>query len=64
MTTYIIIEIDNGFTVAEVPDDSTPEEVAKDTGGILIDAGPYHTYQQAEDVLLTLPNPYERDETS
>lgn len=62
MTTYIIIEVEDGFTVASVPEGSTAEEVAKDADGTLIDSGPYPTYQAAEDVLLTLPNPYEQDD--
>ena len=64
MAFYIIIETDEGLAVAGVPENSTPEAVAKDAGGVLIDEGPYDTFEKAHDVLMTLPNPYEADRPS
>ena len=64
MEFYIIIETDDGMTVAGVPENSTPEAVARDAGGVLIDSGPYDTFEKAHDVLMTLPNPYEADRSS
>ncbi len=59
MIGFIIIEVDDGFTIAEVPEGSTPESIATQFGGVLVEGGPYKSFAEASDVLATLPNPYE-----
>jgi hypothetical protein len=54
MNTFVIIELDDGLTIAEIKPHETPEEVALKQGGTLIDAGPYHTYEDALDALADL----------
>lgn len=55
---YILIELDDGFSIAAVPGDQSAEEVARDAGGEVHDEGPYPTYQSAQEALGALPNPY------
>jgi hypothetical protein len=62
MSHYIIVELDRGFTVVKVPEGETPEMAARDVGGILVDAGPYDSFEKAQDALATLPNPYQVEE--
>ena len=59
MNYFVIVETSDGFTIGSVGNGQTPESVAKELGGVLIDPGPYDSFQQAQDVVLTLENPYE-----
>jgi hypothetical protein len=54
MLPYQIIETDEGLAAVETPTDATPEEVAVTHGGILIDPGPYKTFDEAYDAILAL----------
>jgi hypothetical protein len=54
MLQYELIETDEGLTVAEITPNLTPEEVARRRGGLLIDPGPYDTYEDAYDALMAL----------
>tara|TARA_R110002049_G_scaffold288423_1_gene470958 strand:+ start:143615 stop:143809 length:195 start_codon:yes stop_codon:yes gene_type:complete len=60
MPYFIIIETTDGFEVACVPEGKTASQIARDRGAILIDAGPYRTFQAAHEVLMTMPNPYQQ----
>jgi hypothetical protein len=60
MISFAIIELDDGLTVVEVPRGQNPENVAASLGGILVDPGPYSSYEEACDVLDDLQ--YEDDE--
>lgn len=51
---YEIIETEEGLTVAEVQPGIMPEEVATLQGGILIDPGPYKSFEDAYDAILAL----------
>lgn len=51
---YCIIETENGWTIAEVPVDRTAEEVAEESGAAIIDPGPYDSYEEASDALVSL----------
>jgi hypothetical protein len=51
MNSFAIVEIDRGFTVVEVPAGQSPEDVAISEGGILVDPGPYDSYEEAIDAL-------------
>ena len=49
-----IIEVDDGLTIAEVQPGQSPEAAAASERGMLIDPGPYSTYEEANDVLCEL----------
>jgi hypothetical protein len=54
MRQYAIIETDEGMTVTEVRPELPAEDVAAQHGGVVIDAGPFDSYQDAYDALLAL----------
>jgi hypothetical protein len=56
MLGYAIIETDDGLTVAEVPELSSPEETAARHGALLVDPGPYDSYQDALDAMMLIPD--------
>jgi hypothetical protein len=62
MALYEIIETDGGFTVAERDPNVPPEVVAEQRGGILVDAGPYNTFDEAYDAILALQSEEEEED--
>lgn len=54
MVSYAIIELDDGLSIATVQPDQSPEAVATKEHGVLVDAGPYATYEEAYDALCEL----------
>jgi hypothetical protein len=54
MRSYVVVETDNGLTVTEVADRSTPEAEAERCGGVLVDTTPYATFEDAYDALLII----------
>jgi len=52
---YAIIETNNGLTVVELSTGVTPEQAAIKVGGVVIDEGPYTSFEEAYDALMTLP---------
>ena len=62
MSQFVILELDDGYIIAGVPDGKTPETVAVESGAVLVDGGPYVSFEEAQDAMLSMPNPYERDE--
>ncbi len=62
MLSYEIVETDEGLAVAEVPTGTTAEEVALARGGILIDPGPYKSFEEAYDAMLALQEDEDEDE--
>ncbi len=54
MTQYELIETDEGVAVAEIATGVTPEEAASRRGGLLIDPGPYDTYEDAYEAMIAL----------
>ena len=54
MVSFAIIELENGLAVATVQPGQTPEEAATREKGILVDPGPYATYEEACDALCEL----------
>ncbi len=54
MALYQIIETDDGLTVAEVQAEAVPEEGAVVQRGVVVDPGPYKTYEDAYDAVLAL----------
>lgn len=54
MVTYAIVELDDGLTVTTVQPGQAPEEAAVASCGVLVDPGPYATYEEACDALAAL----------
>lgn len=54
MVSFAIIEVDDGLTIAAMESDETPEDVAARSRGVVVDAGPYATYEEAADALAEL----------
>ncbi|MCC6123458.1 MAG: hypothetical protein IT426_00700 [Pirellulales bacterium] len=54
MLQYELIETYEGLTVAEIIPGLAPEEAASRRQGLLIDPGPYDTYEDAYDALMAL----------
>jgi hypothetical protein len=61
MVSFAIIEVADGLTIVEVQPGQRPEEVATSHGGVLVDAGPYDTWEEANDALLNLEGEDEED---
>ncbi len=51
MVSFAVIEIDDGLTIVEVMPGQSPEDAALCEGGVLIDPGPYHSYEAASDAM-------------
>jgi hypothetical protein len=51
---YIIIETEDGLAIESLQAGMTADEVAARHGAILVDEGPYHSYEDADDALLAL----------
>ncbi|MCR4415775.1 MAG: hypothetical protein NUV77_25455 [Thermoguttaceae bacterium] len=62
MTLYQIIETDAGLTVSELQPNTLPEVAAERAGGVVVDPGPYSTYEDAYDAMLALAVEEEEDE--
>ncbi len=54
MVSFAIVELDDGLTVVPVQADQTPEDAATANAGILVDEGPYATYEDACEALYAL----------
>ena len=64
MPQFAIIETEEGLTVAEVPQDASPEETAASHEAFLVDGGPYDSYQDAYDAMMLLPGEDDEEETA
>jgi len=51
MVDFAIIELEDGLTVVELESGQDPEAAAAKSGGVLIDPGPYPSYEEALDAL-------------
>jgi len=54
MVLYEIVETDAGWMVAELEPGKLPEDAALRHGGVVVDPGPYKTYEEAYDAVLAL----------
>lgn len=54
MLSYAVIEVDDGLTVVEVDENSTPEQEAERYGGVLVEPTCYSTYEDAYDAMLII----------
>lgn len=63
MPDFIVIEVEDGLTIAEVKPGQSPEEAAESHGGVIVDAGPFHNMEDATDALdqLAADDEEERD---
>jgi hypothetical protein len=61
MIDFAIIELEDGLTVAELQPGQSPEDAAASQGGILIDPGPFPTYEDACDALTALQDDDEEE---
>ncbi len=51
---FYIAEVDDGYTIIEVPDDADPADVAVEMGGILVDQRSFLSFQDAADAMTEL----------
>lgn len=51
---YFIVETDDGWTIAELPADHSAAELAAESGAAVVDPGPYDSYEEASDALISL----------
>jgi hypothetical protein len=61
MPHFAIIETDAGLTVAETDPTLQPEEAAIRHGGVVVDPGPYRSYDDAYDAMLALEDEDDED---
>ena len=54
MMLYEIIETDEGMTVAEMTPGASAEETATRRRGVVVDPGPYRSFDDAYDAMLAL----------
>ena len=64
MSVFCIIETDDGHIIVERGQEADPVEVAESQGGVLIDPGPYHSYDDAQDALVSLEEEIIDEESS
>jgi hypothetical protein len=62
MPKYAIIETESGLTVVPILPGRTPDEMATQLGGVVVDPGPYPTYEEAYDALLAIRAEEESEE--
>jgi hypothetical protein len=54
MPAFIIIETEDGLTIAALEPGASAETVAERQGGVLVDQNVYTSYDDASDALLSL----------
>lgn len=54
MVSFAIVEVDDGLTVATVQPGQSAEDAAAANHGVLVDPGPYATYEEACDAISEL----------
>ena len=61
MVNFSIVELEDGLTVVELEPGQSPEDVAATRRGVLVDPGPYPSYDEACDALLALQDDEEEE---
>lgn len=61
MPQYCIIETEDGWTIVEHAEGMTAEETAHRKGGLVIDPGPFDSYEDATDALEALQGELDED---
>ena len=64
MAAFCIIETDDGLAVVEHSDETTAEQAVHRRGGVVIDPGPFDSYEEAYDALGTLQAELENETRS
>ena len=54
MLRYELVENDAGLTVIEIPNGYTAEEAARQQEGLIVDPGPFTSYEDAYEALMAL----------
>jgi hypothetical protein len=54
MLQYELIETNEGLTVIEIPTGVTPEEAALEQDGLVVDPGPFISYEDAYEALMAI----------
>ncbi len=62
MLLYELIETNDGLTVIEIPTGNSPEEAAREQGGLVVDPGPFTNYEDAYEALMALKLDSEEEE--
>ncbi|NUQ61663.1 MAG: hypothetical protein HUU20_04190 [Pirellulales bacterium] len=64
MSLFAIIEVDEGLTVTELSPNEPPETKAVTQGGVVVDPGPYYSFQDAYDAMLAMEDEIEEEGTT
>jgi hypothetical protein len=62
MLQYELIETNEGLTVIEIPSGRSAEEAARQQGGLVVDPGPFASYEDAYEALMTMKLDNEEEE--
>jgi hypothetical protein len=62
MLQYELIETNEGLTVIEIPAGATAEEAARQQDGLVVDPGPFTSYEDAYEALMDLKLDNEEEE--
>jgi hypothetical protein len=54
MIHFAIIEVADGLTIVELQPGQDPQDAAVAQSGVLVDPGPYASYEEANDALIDL----------
>jgi hypothetical protein len=54
MPLFSIIETEGGLTIAELEPGTGPDEAAVRHGGVVVDPGPYKSYEDAYDAMQAI----------
>jgi hypothetical protein len=54
MLQYELVETNDGLTVVEIPTGCSAEEAAVQQGGLIVDPGPFTSYEDAYEALMAL----------
>ena len=60
MALFSVIETDAGLMVTELDPGARPDEAALKHGGVVVDPGPYRSFEEAYDAALAIQ--YEEDD--
>jgi hypothetical protein len=55
MTEFVVVETDQGLAILKQPMGADPLETAASHGALLMDGGPYRSFEEAYDVMIDIP---------
>ncbi len=61
MTYYQIVETESGYMIVPHDPKMRPADIASRHRGVVVDPGPYKTYEEAYDAILALDDEEEED---